>query len=259
MCWTVSEWVYVNVTRSRSFYPNVGRYNAPPHGDLTQKQGLILESLYLMNIRWSFAGSSRRWLDTLLARGTPWPLRLLWYLGLSSFFGLLVAWLAQSVLIPVARPVPPELRAVQAPAGPLPVEPTSLTATAVPAPTPPTVGGKVLTVNGFGELSPADVEMGWQAAARHCAGQGLRLPSVAALQALWQQQTQGRPSNAELCAKAGWPLGKLCGGTAEQAEYWSRDQQQGYPQVVSLFNGLARVRDAEAPLQLACIDEGGAP
>lgn len=118
----------------------------------------------------------------------------------------------------------------------------------------------MLTVNGFGELSPADVEMGWQAAARHCAGQGLRLPSVAALQALWQQQTQGRPSNAELCAKAGWPLGKLCGGTADQAEYWSRDRQAGYPQAVNLFNGLVRARHADAPLHLACSrDEGQLP
>lgn len=220
-----------------------------------------------MNMRSNVSASQRNGLDTLLAMDLPWPLRLAWYLCLSSSFGLLLAWLAgnwQPAAVPVVAPSPEPPAMPSLPSAPAPV---SIPAGAPPAlpvkpSAPPAAAlGQALKVQGFGALSPAPaaLELDWQAAAEHCAAQGLRLPTVPALQALWLQHTQGRPSNAELCSRAGWPLARLCGGSTTQAEYWSRDRQAGYPQAVNLFNGLARARHAEAPLQLACVDEGGAP
>lgn len=197
---------------------------------------------------------SHRLLDRFLGMGLPWPMRLSWYVGLSSAWGLLLFWFASMWLPPASQ------RMIQSTAGqsetfteaPEAVVLQPISSSAQPV-------GKTLTSIGFGELMATGLELDWQAAKEHCTAQGMRLPSVAALQALWQLQTHRRPSNAELCTQAGWPLAKLCGGSAGQAEYWSLGEQLDVPQTVNLFNGVARVRHANARMHLACSrDEGAA-
>ena len=208
-------------------------------------------------------------IDRLLMSGRPLWVQVCWLLLLSISFGLLVggvAWL-RMLPKPISLPQRPLEFVESVPARPVPVA-QPVVAVAVPAvlgvspsvpsavaPAPALVGTQ-LSVGGVGQLLPlSGAPLGLPAAAALCAAHGLHLPSITALQALWAEHTQGRPSNVELCSQQGWPLAKLCGGSALQAEYWSDEQQEGLLQTVNLFTGQARGRLENFPAQVACMRE----
>lgn len=204
-------------------------------------------------------------LDRLLMFGRPLWVQLCWLQLLSISFGMLlgyVAWLWMSPkpiglpLLPltVVQSVPAQHVPVAQPAVAMPaVLSVSPGAPSAVAPAPAVVGAR-LTVGGAVQLLPlSGVPQGWPVSEALCAAHGLRLPSVTALQALWAEHTQGRPSNVELCSQHAWPLAKLCGGSALQAEYWSDEQQDGLLQTVNLFTGQARGRLENFQAQVACM------